>query len=304
MTRAPLLWRAALVAVLLPVGLAGQGVFKPDTPKEPGAKTWLARKAKLPPFRAPRTVDGVPNLQGNWGASSSGDDIEETEYVDLTTPPVESWVSDPPSGKIPYQPWALAARNAHRAGLARGWPGETGQRLYTDPQTFCLENVPRYSQRGFELVQTRGYVTIMLGWGHIYRVIPLDARPHPTSAFTSWMGNARGRWDGETLVVNVTNFNGKMWLDSVGNFYGAKAHVVERFRLVDANTLDYEVTIDDPSVFTQPWKLDYPLPRAAASSDPYAAELWEQACYEGNSHHVEGIKGLGFKWYFGPEPPR
>jgi hypothetical protein len=292
-----------LAALALPAGLAGQGVFKPDTPKQPGAKTWLARKAALPPYHPPRTADGQPNLQGSWGNGYSGDVIEETEYVDRTTPPVESWIADPPDGKIPYQPWALAARDAHRAGLARGWPGENGQHLYADPQTFCLESVPRYSERGFELVQSRDSVTMISAWGHLYRVIPLDGRPAPGPAFKSYMGVARGHWDGETLVIDVTNINGKMWLDSVGNFYGESAHLTERFRLADANTLDYELTVDDPATFTRPWKADFPIRRARASDDPYAAELWEQTCYEGDEHHIDGIKSLGFKWYFGEKPP-
>src|SRR5689334_13971973 len=148
-------WCVAVATALLPVALAGQGVFERTEPKGPGAPTWVAKKAKLPPYTPPRTADGQPNLQGNWGGGYSGDVIEETPYVDRTTPPVESWISDPADGKIPYQPWALAARDAHRAGLARGWPGETGQRLYADPQSFCLENVPRYSIRGFEMVQTK-----------------------------------------------------------------------------------------------------------------------------------------------------
>jgi hypothetical protein len=295
------LWCVVAVAALLPVALAGQGVFRPDTPKEPGARTWLAKKAALPPYRPARTVDGQPNLQGNWGGGYSGDVIEETEYVDRTTPPVESWISDPADGKIPYQPWALAARDAMRAGLARGWPGETGERLYSDPQSFCLENVPRYSIRGFEMVQTRGYVAMLLAWGHIYRVIPLDGRPAPGKSYKSWMGWSRGRFEGDTLVVEVSNINGKMWLDSVGNFYSENAKLTERFRLADANTLDYELTVDDPTTFTRPWKANFWLPRVRESKDPYAAELWEQACHEGNGNHVEGLKSLGFKWYFGPK---
>ena len=304
---------AAALLVILPTILSAQAVFKRDTPKGAGARTWLAERAKLPPFTAPRTADGQPNLQGQWGGSSSGDDIEETEYVDLTTPPWESYISNPPDGKIPYQPWARAARNAHRAGLSRGWPGETGQRLYTDPQTFCLKTVPRYAQRGFELVQTRGSVTMLLNWGHFYRVIPLDGRPHPASSYRAWMGNARGRWEGDTLVIDVTNLNGKLWLDSVGNFYSENAHITERFRLVEANTIDYEVTIDDPTVFTQPWTLSYRLRRAGTGGggggaqtrepDPYAAESWEHACHEGNWHHIDGVKALGFKWYTGETPP-
>jgi hypothetical protein len=218
-------------------------------------------------------------------------------------------VSDPPDGKVPYQPWALAERDKHRANLARGWPGETGQRLFMDPQTYCLKSVPRYAQRGFELVQQPGYVVMMLNWGHYYRVIPLDGRSRPAGNAKFWMGNARGRWEGDTLVVDVTNLNGKMWLDSIGNFYSENAKVTERFRLVAQNIIDYEVTIDDPTVYTQPMKLSYRLNRAGtggganARPDPYASESWEHACHEGNLHHVEGAQGLGFKWYRGAQPP-
>jgi hypothetical protein len=303
------------VVLSLSGALAAQAVFSRDTPKRPAALAWVEQRAKLPPFTPSRTPDGQPNLQGRWGGSWSGDVIEATEYVDVTTPPVESWVADPADGRIPYQPWALAERDRHRANLARGWPGETGNRLFMDPQTFCLKSVPRYSQRGFELVQTPGYVVQMLGWGHYHRRIPLDARARPGAAAKFWMGIPRGRWDGDTLVVESTNFNGKMWLDSVGNFYTENARITERFRLVEANTIDYEVTIDDPTAFTQPWKLNAAIRRqgtgggggggnANAKPDPYAVESWEHACHEGNFNHIQGAQELGFKWYPGATPPQ
>ena len=305
-----------LAALVLPVAVAGQAVYDRNRKREPGARSWQAAKAKLPAFNPPRTADGKPNLQGRWGGSSSGDDIEETEYIDITTPPAESWVAEPADGKVPYRPWALAERNRHRAGLARGWPGETGARLYVDPQTFCLKSVPRYAQRGFELVQNPNHVVMMLNWGHYYRSIPLDGRPHPAPTAKFWMGSSRGRWDGDTFVVEVTNLNAKMWLDSVGNFYTDNARVTERFTLVDANTLDYDVTIEDPATFTRPLKLDYALHRAGTGgcaecggvsrqtdADPYEKESWEHACHEGNGIHIEGAKELGFTWYTGARPP-
>ena len=305
----------AAVWLLIPLDVAGQGFAQPGRPRGAGARTWLAERAKLPPYDPPRLPDGHPNLQGRWGGSSSGDDIEETEQVDVTTPPWESYVSNPTNGRIPYQPWAMAERIKHRAGLARGVAGETGQRLHADPQTFCLKSVPRYSQRGYELVQTPGYVVMMLNWGHYHRRIPLDNLSRPGASAKFWMGVPRGRWDGDTLVVESTNFNGKMWLDSVGNFVSENVRVVERLRLVEANTMDYEVTIDDPTVFTQPWTLSYRLRRAgtggggggggggAAVPDPYAAESWEHACHEGNFQHIEGVQHLGFKWFDPVAPP-
>src|SRR5262249_58668664 len=101
-----------------PAGGEPQAFYRPDTPKFPQARTWVAQKAKLPPYKAPRTPDGVPNLQGNWNGPVGGgnDDLEEHEYIDVTTPPQESYVSDPPDGKVPYTPWALAKRNEIRAG--------------------------------------------------------------------------------------------------------------------------------------------------------------------------------------------
>src|SRR5687767_14644155 len=92
---------ALCAALMFPAALAAQGMFARDTPRGAGAKTWLERKAKLAPFSPPRLADGKPNLQGRWGGSWSGDIIEETEYIDVTTPPFESWIADPTDGKIP-----------------------------------------------------------------------------------------------------------------------------------------------------------------------------------------------------------
>jgi hypothetical protein len=119
-----------------------------------------------------------------------------------------------------------------------------------------------------------------------------------------WMGNSRGTWEGNTLVVDVTNLNGKNWLDQVGNFVSDNVHVIERFTLAAASIIDYEVTIEDPTVFTRPWKIRLPFRRAGtAANDRYATEMWENACYEGNKA-PEDIRDLGFKWFSGVVPPR
>jgi hypothetical protein len=303
---------------------AGQAFFPRETPKFPQAKTWLERKAKLPPYRPPRTPDGVPDLQGVWGGAggAGNDDIEEHEYVDVTTPPQESFVSDPPDGKIPYTPWALAKRNEIRAGLARGWPGESGERLHVDPASFCLNGMPRISFGNQEIVQRPGYL-VMLSPA-VYRVIPTDGRPHISQSAKFWLGNSRGRWDDDTLVVEVTSLNGGGWFDSVGNFYSENTRLVERWRLVDANTIDYEVTLEDPTIYTRPWKMNFPKRRAGtggaggggginaasnvptpnANRDPYASEFWEQECAEGNHELLASVKSLGFKWFKGVTPPK
>ena len=303
---------AAVLAVVLamPAAAAAQGMFEEGEPPGPGAASWLAERATLPHYDPPRMSDGRPDLRGRWGGSSSGDVIEDTEYVDVTTPAWESHVSSPADGRLPYQPWAMAVRDAHRAGLGRGWPGETGERLHLDPQTWCMKSVPRYAQRGFYLAQTSDHVAMMLNWGHVHRSIPigLDAPP-PSPNAKFWMGIPRGRWEGDTLVVEVTNLNGKMWLDSVGNFYSENARIEERFRLVSENKMDYEVRIEDPTVYTAPVTLSYDLQRfgtgggGGGAQDPYAAEYWEHACHEGNLDRINEAHVLGFKWYEGPVRP-
>jgi hypothetical protein len=319
MRRRILIGVALLLTALVPMLASAQAIFNPkdwNGKEGPGAKSWIAERAKLPPYTVPRTPDGQPNLQGRWGGTWSGDDIEEIpQFLDITTPPWESYVSDPATGKIPYQQWALAERIAHREGLGReAWSKDPTKRLYYDPQAFCMKSVPRYSQRGYELVQTKDTVIMMLNWGHIYRVIPLDNRLRPSSTLRLWMGSARGHFDGDTLVIETTNLNGKMWLDSGGNFIGPNAKVTERIRLVSPNDLDYQATIDDPETFTQPWTLTARQRRQGAGGgqggrgnavrDPYAAESWEHACHEGNGEHEDEIQKLGFRWYLPPAPPK
>jgi len=107
------------------------------------------------------------------------------------------------------------------------------------------------------------------------RVIPLDGRPHVGPNVKLWMGDGRGRWEGNTLVVDTTNLNAKFRLSVVGDFFSDKAHVVERLTFIDANTMSYEATIDDPTVFTRPWTL-----RVATRRGP-DEEIWEWACPEG-----------------------
>ena len=311
------------VVLLAPGPAAGQAFWPEDTPKIPMARSWVAEKATLPPYTPPRTPAGVPDLQGEWsGAGGDGFSfLEDHDYIDSTTPAQESLVSDPVDGKVPYTPWALAKRNEIMAGLARGWPGQSDEALYSRPGSYCLLAMPAIAFDGQEIVQTPDSV-IMLS-GESFRVIPTSGRPAISQDAKFWFGTSRGHWEGDTLVVEVTSLNGRDWFDSSGQFFTENTRMVERWTLVDANTIDYELTIEDPTIYTRPWKINFAKRRAGTApggprgttavrralatlpsvEDPYANEQWETGCYEGNGATLEGLREIGFRWFGGVTPP-
>ena len=120
-------------------------------------------------------------------------------------------------------------------------------------------------------------------FAHSYRIIPIDGRPHVGSKLKLWQGDSRGQWEGNTLVVDTTNQHGKS-LDMMGDFHGDGLHVVERFAVVDADTIHYEATLDDPDVYTQRWTMALTLRR-----DREVQDIWEMACHEGNRLEVPGM---------------
>src|SRR6185503_3208170 len=129
-----------------------------------------------------------------------------------------------------------------------------------------------------QIVQTPGYVMHLLEYSHSYRIIPTTGESHVGSAIRLFQGNSRGRWEGNTLVVDVTNTNGLTWLDNAGNFVSDALHVVERFTLIDHDTIHYEARLEDPQVYTRPWTMVSAL---IQNKDP-GFEVWEQACHERN----------------------
>ena len=151
---------------------------------------------------------------------------------------------------------------------------------HIDPQARCLAGgVPRemfHSQ--VRVLQSPGQVVILNAQNHVFRVIPLDGRPHIGPHTKLWMGDSRGRWEGTTLVVDVTNQNARGRLDMVGNFFSDNAHVVERFEFADANTLNYRATIEDSTVYTRPWTIASKFVRGKRGQ---GEEYWEDACHEG-----------------------
>jgi hypothetical protein len=233
---------------------------------------------QAPPFS--RRADGKPDMQGYWETRNffSAFDLETHEKAEFGVPAGHGVVVDPPNGKIPYQPWALEKKK-----------DILGHHLFDDPQAHCwLSGVPRqmYTPFGFRILQPPGYVVLLYEAFHSYRIIPLDGRPHASAAIHMFEGDSRGHWERDTLVVDVTNQNEKTWFDMAGNFHSDALHVIERYTMTDLNTIQYEATLEDPKVFTQPWKIAFELGR---NREPDYEQM-EYACVEGEKdleHYTE-----------------
>jgi hypothetical protein len=192
-------------------------------------------------------------------------------------------ITDPPDGKIPYQPWAAAKREEHRKNIddplsIRG----------IDSNYMCFYGPPRHNYSyGYTITQTPGFVIMTTGWSHLYRVIPLTDRPHVGADVKLMMGDARGRWEGNTLVVETTNLNDWVWFDGSGSFHSDSMRLLERFTVLDADTIDYTGTVEDPVVLTRSFTISLQLRnlrnrmRAQGGDLEGAGEQWEEACVEG-----------------------
>ena len=198
----------------------------------------------------PRTADGKPNLQGIW-------QVHNRAAYGLLHHSARHQMPAGPSvvegDEIPYQPWALEQQRRNFA-----------ERATTDPLEQCyLPGVPRimYMEFPFQIFQTPEHLAITFEWSQVYRLIYTNGQPTLHEGIESWMGNSRGRWEGDVLVVEVTDHNDRTWLDAAGNFHSNALKVTERYRLRDTNTIDYEATIEDPKVFTRPWTIRVPLHR-------------------------------------------
>jgi hypothetical protein len=257
----------------------------------------LGEKAFLTPAEAQaierraagqRDEDGPPRAGdvGNYNQfwMDSGERVVSTLRTSL--------VIDPPDGRVPLRPEAEARRDANAARenesfdfmsvwdrcITRGVPGGM---------------FPAGYNNAYQIVQTPGYIVIHYEMIHEARIIPLDRRPHLGEAVRQWNGDPRGRWDGNTLIVETTNFDDRGWIATqaaAGRIKGVPQsealRVVERFTPIDADTIDYQVVIDDPKFYTRPWTVSVPMHR-----DP-AYQIFEYACHEGN-RAVEHILRAG-----------
>ena len=231
----------------------------------------LAAQAQT--YRAPRTSDGKPNLNGVWQALNEAYwDVEGHPAAPGRVLPLGAADAVPPGlgvvegGAIPYLPEAAAKKKQNFEN-----------RLTLDPEIKCyLPGVPRatYMPQPFQILQSAKHIMIIHQYANAVRTIYMENQTEAPA--DSWMGWSNGHWEGETLVVDTTGFNDRTWFDRAGNFHSDALHVVERFTAAGPDHLNYEATIEDPKVFSRPWKMSMPLYRRKEKN----AQILEFRCVE------------------------
>jgi hypothetical protein len=222
-------------------------------------------------FKAPRTADGKPNLTGIWQVMNTANwDLQTHEARQGPVVSLGAAFAVPPGlgvvegEEIPYLPAAAAKKKTN---------GENWMTL--DPEVKCyMPGIPRatYMPYPFQIVQSTNTVLMAYEFSTASRIIRMGTTEK--SPAPAWMGWSIGRWEGETLVIDVTDIEEKTWFDRAGNFHSDALHVVERYTMTDPNTLQYEATIEDPKVFSRPWKISMPIYRRQEKN----AQLMEYKC--------------------------
>jgi hypothetical protein len=275
---------AAGVLIGLPVPVAGQAqndASQKAAGKAPTKGGGFNPYDKFGPYYAPpavkgapvgRTPEGKPDMQGFWAGRFNAAifEVQNHPVAKRGVGPGKGAIVDPPDGLIPYQP--AAAEKAKDL---------FEHHIYLEPEAHCFPSgVPHqaYTQFGFQILQSPGYLTMVWEFAHTYRIIPTDGRPHIPANIKLFMGDSVGHWEGDTLVIDTTNQNGRTWFDMAANFTTPSMHVVERITPVDTNTINYEATVEDPTIYTKPWKIAGTFGR---NLEP-GYEQMESACVEGN----------------------
>jgi hypothetical protein len=231
------------------IAAAAYSASKPVTAQAPGG---------APAFTPSRTPAGQPDLQGVWRVWNLAKYDLEDHGAKPGIPAGRGFVVDPPDGKIPYQPAALAKRKENYEGTKTLDPAKNA-----DPLAKCYyPGIPRFTYLGwpFQIVQTPEYVAFYYEWSHHRRFVTLGNAPVPKDA-ENWLGVARGRFEGNSLIATVTNFTGYTWFDMAGNFHSNGLRVVERYTPTNVDTLQYEATMEDPKVFSRPWTIRMSIQR-------------------------------------------
>lgn len=225
-----------------------------------------------------RTAEGKPDLQGFYESVTRGANQGLERRGRGGAPPAagRDLIVDPPGGKLPMQAWAQEEKISRNLA----------ERGYDDPTAHCFPpGVPRamYVPEGFDIIQTPQYI-VFLHERVAWRIVPLDGRPHLDDHMRLWQGDSVGHWEGDTLVIDTTNLNGKTWLNEGGEIVSYAEHVVERFTPTGPDMLTYEATVSDPVVYTRPWTISFPVRREKF-------ELREAACHE-EDHDLPHLKAL------------
>lgn len=241
----------------------------------PGAGAQTA--ARQTAFSPARLWDGqTPDFRGIW-------QVHNTAYVNIEGHPAgkgiaasKSIIVEPSDGKIPYKPEALRQRQENYR-----------TRATADPSLKCYQaGVPRatYLATPLQILQSPGNFAIVYQENHAFRVFHPDTRPHFDST-DWWMGDTRYRWEGDTLVADVAAMTDQAWLDQAGNFHSTEVHIVERYRLIGPDALEYQARIEDPITYSVPWTLRTVLYRVKQPG----ARIIEDECLEdakGVRHHI------------------
>lgn len=251
-------------------------------------------------FDPPRTADGKPDFQGYWrgkGTNSNRSIERVTPDNPMTRDALEPWqlsdgmLVDPPDMMLPLKPWAAEV----------GRMGENFKH-YIDPRTSCgTAGVPRSLTDRTFILQPPGVesVTFLFEDQMGSQIVPTDGRPHIGSTIKLTNGDQVGHWEGNTLVIEVTNLNGYTWLDDSANTYSDAAKVTERLTMIDKDTIHATATIEDAKAYTKPFTMVWPMVRDAT---PGGYEFLEEACREGE-RWVERLRKTGVKFYRGKDLP-
>jgi hypothetical protein len=210
----------------------------------------------------PRTADGKPDFSGIWQVLNTAAWNVQDHSAEKGVPAGQGVVD---GNEIPYLPATLAKRNENFKN-----------RLTADPETKCFQpGMPRimYMPYPFQIVQTPTYIALLFEYVHTIRHLHLNSR-HPKGPIEWALGDSRARWEGDTLVSDVIHFNSETWFDRTGNFHSDQMHLTERYTMRDRDHINYEVTVEDPKVFSRPWKMRMPLYRRI---EP-AVQILEYVC--------------------------
>lgn len=233
----------------------------------------------------PRMADGRPDMNGIWRRRAAAHESLEEHPRTLDDSGATSVVVDPPDGVVPIQPWAEAQRRYNR-------------RAYVHHNAICrLDGVPltMYMTGTFQFMQNADHFLVQGEEAHAFRVIPVNSRPHIGEDFRLWNGDSVGHWEGDTLVIDTANQNARAWLDQRGRFFTDEARVVERFTMIDDDTIHYQATLDDPNVYTRPFTIAFAYRRSTVAG----YELFEEACFENNEFARQRYINVGYGVYPG-----